>query len=86
MPSIDEAAKLPKYGQIVRWTRFDGNSAVTEVFGDNLGEVRCKGWEFAARSGWTPIRWWKFWRWGDTPNPEGAALTAALAKLAETKG
>ena len=28
--------------------------------------------------GWTPTKWWEFWRWGEQMPPEGAARIACL--------
>jgi hypothetical protein len=56
-----------KYGQGLAWTDITGRHHEITVSG-------CDTWEEAAREvirlaekdGWTPPRWWQFWRWNDT--------------------
>jgi hypothetical protein len=62
--------KLPRYGQEVRWTKFDGSKHTLEINDcDTLDEAVQTAFREAIKCGWTPPRWWQWWRWGDTPAP-----------------
>lgn len=56
-----------------RWTvALDGSTcSVAEIgFYDDRAEIERRVLERSKQEGWTPKRWWQFWRWDDTPNPE----------------
>lgn len=60
-------AMAAKYGQTIRWTRFDGTVTTFGVTDcDSFEEARRKAVEWAESAGWTPPKWWQFWRWHDT--------------------
>lgn len=55
-----------------KWTTdLEGSTmSVSEIgFLDDQDEIIQRVTERAKAEGWTPIKWWKFWRWNDTPNP-----------------
>jgi hypothetical protein len=55
------------YGQTIRWTDFDGTiSRITNSGYDSADEARHEAIERARELGWTPPKWWQFWRWDDT--------------------
>ncbi len=58
------------YRCTIRWTTFWG--ARTQVSGGDFPS-RAEGIRetlaMASASGWTPPRWWQWWRWEDTPAP-----------------
>lgn len=56
-----------KYGFVITWTDYGGNETTAEVGGretleDAINDCR----ESAEHFGWTPPKWWQWWRWGDT--------------------
>ncbi len=57
------------YGQEIHWTEFNGTK---NSFGIHNAETRDAALkaiaETAPKMGWTPRRWWQWWRWSDTPN------------------
>ena len=78
------------FGQSVRWTTLDGSVADVHTTGHTtMDAAQETGFRMATRMGWTPIRWWKFWRWGDTPNPPQGVITStdvsAPSELQATK-
>ncbi len=59
---------MPTYGQKITWTSFWGEKTSVEV--DECvtrEEAREDALRFAIKAGWTPPRWWEFWRWSDQP-------------------
>lgn len=54
-----------------RWCGLDGSTYIISELGflDDEAEIKARVLERAKKDGWTPKRWWKFWRWDDTPNP-----------------
>ena len=54
-------------------------SATFEVSGTNEQDVRATCIEWAARHGYKPVRWWQFWRCGDTRITQ-AEIEAAIDK------
>lgn len=68
------------YGYAVHWTNFGGTKGVAEVSDmPTPQEAYRETLAFAIRCGWTPPRWWQFWRWSDTrpiePEHEANPLT-----------
>lgn len=70
------------YSKRVRWSRLDGSSS-WEVSGTDLHDVQVAAWRGALMCGWTPKRWWKFWRWDDSANPTPEMLREAQAAAVE---
>lgn len=77
----DQRARLANYaaqmsnayrlscGQEVEWTTFDGRKESVSVSGcETCADAIAKAFDMATRSGWTPKRWWQWWRWNDTPD------------------
>lgn len=53
------------------WTGFDGISSTVSVeWKDSMEEAFNATLEFARELGWTPPRWWQWWRWRDQPRSE----------------
>ena len=53
------------FGYEIKW---GGNScSVSGCSSQEEAKEKCV--KFAKDLGWTPPKWWQFWRWGDTPNP-----------------
>jgi hypothetical protein len=36
--------------------------------------------EWATKHGWTPPKWWQWWRWGDTKLPQSFAAKSPQEK------
>ena len=57
------------YGVTIRWTDRNGQQSC----GVDGCETAEEAWEqaegFARRCGWTPPKWWQWWRWHDTRLP-----------------
>lgn len=58
-----------EYSKTVRWTEKSGSVMELCVTFDSEEAAEENAFESAARWGWTPKRWWQWWRCGDTPNP-----------------
>lgn len=55
------------YGYSIQWTTFCGGKTSAGVSEMPSPEVAYhEALAFAIRCGWTPPRWWQFWRWSDT--------------------
>jgi len=54
------------YGQKIIWHDFWRNWQVVHVSGTNPEHVRKLAIDSAKEMGWTPPKWWQFWRWDDT--------------------
>lgn len=58
---------MATFGQIVRWTTFDGNVFTFELSGySTVEEAKFDALRRAKVVGWTPPRWWQWWRRDDT--------------------
>ncbi len=59
-----------KYGYSIHWTQFDGTKQrVSAEWFDTLEEMereRAEAFKTLKKVGWTPPRWWQWWRWNDT--------------------
>ena len=56
-----------KYGQSIIWHDFDGARTEYNIDGcDTPEEARQLAIEAASYFGWTPPKWWQWWRWDDT--------------------
>ena len=70
--TVTATLKMPDDVHIIRWTDINGGAAISERYsyeGACSPEMIADHWKHVSETGWTPIRWWKFWRLGDTPNP-----------------
>ena len=56
------------YSKTVKWTDNWGcrHTTVTGIKSPFEQEALDDAWEKAKALGWTPPRWWQWWRWGDT--------------------
>ena len=63
------------YSQTVRWTTIrEGEQNISVGNSLTLGEAQESAFRWAIQLGWTPPKWWQFWRWGDTKLPPGLKL------------
>jgi hypothetical protein len=77
---------LPHYGQTIEWTTIWGECYTVEVWGcaccSTREDVTRDALTVARLAGWTPPRWWQWWRRNDTrvkdpgPGPGGAPASA----------
>jgi len=57
------------YEQSVIWSDFINQHNSVGVSGlKTMKEAREQALELAKNGGWTPPKWWQWWRWNDTPN------------------
>lgn len=56
----------PVYGQKIVWHEFPNCRLMVHVSGTNMDHVRAEAIRAAKKMGWTPPKWWQFWRWSDT--------------------
>lgn len=56
------AGKPIGYGYRIKWG--DNSFAVQGQPSPEEAKAMCIEW--ATKHGWTPPKWWQFWRWGDT--------------------
>lgn len=55
------------FGRQIVWTEFGGDKVSVAVSGcADHQEAFEEALRLATMDGWTPPRWWQFWRWGDT--------------------
>jgi hypothetical protein len=55
------------YGYEIVWRNLRGDRQSCEVSGcRSVAAAKLKAVRLALRLGWTPPRWWQFWRWHDT--------------------
>lgn len=55
------------YGQTIKWTQLDGSTTTVTVDDcETAKRAQDEAIRFAIECGWTPPRWWQFWRWNDT--------------------
>ena len=60
-----------KYGQSVVWTTWRGGKREIWIEGCNsLEYARQIVFKQARDAGWTPPRWWQWWRWRDRPRKD----------------
>lgn len=54
------------YSQLISWTSRDGTRTTVTVTGHSTHrEALYIALRDAVAFGWTPPRWWQWWRWGD---------------------
>ena len=59
-----------EYNQTIIMTKFNGVESRWTINGcDSLQEAQEKCLEWAKKGGWTPPKWWQWWRWNDI-NPK----------------
>jgi hypothetical protein len=56
---------MTTYGYSIEWTTWNGRQRVTVTECSTPQEAYRETLDLAIRSGWTPPRWWQFWRWSD---------------------
>lgn len=56
----------------VEWTDFSGTWSCITVSRKTTEEAETAAFEEAKHFGWTPRKWWQWWRWDDTPNPKAS--------------
>lgn len=55
------------FGWHIKWTKIDGSVETFAVDGaDSVSAAQEKAIKWAARNGWTPPKWWQWWRRRDT--------------------
>jgi len=55
------------YGQTICWTEFSGDVTTISISRRPSPDLALReAIEFAKRGGWTPQKWWQWWRWNDT--------------------
>jgi hypothetical protein len=53
--------------QEIHWTELNGDRHnVSSGWHGSLEAARWEALQMAKAFGWTPPRWWQFWRWNDT--------------------
>ena len=57
---------MTEYGQKIVWHNFRGDEFIAHSSGTDKAEVKTNVLKVAIRMGWTPPKWWQFWRWRDT--------------------
>ena len=70
-PPIPMDRHLPTiFGQTIRWTDLGGDEHAVRVNGCTSPQEALKeATRMACEMGWTPRRWWQFWRYSDTKVP-----------------
>lgn len=58
------------YTRSVKWTNFDGAGGSWSVQAETPEKAMMLALAASIRDGWTPPKWWQWWRWGDTRLPE----------------
>ena len=66
----NQTIKTPQTWSVrIDWSGWKGEKEAITLTGDPgepLESVRKKAVDHATELGWTPPRWWQFWRWADT--------------------
>lgn len=57
---------MTTYGYSIEWTTRSGRQSVGVDGCSTAIKAYEKTVQFAKDCGWTPPRWWQFWRWSDT--------------------
>jgi len=56
-----------RYGQEIKWTRFNGAKSFVSCFNcESIEIAQEQALKSAKQAGWTPPKWWQWWRWKDT--------------------
>lgn len=60
-----------QHGQAINWTTKEGAKlrVVVSHHESRQAAVR-EAFDAAERMGWTPPRWWEWWRWRDVPRQD----------------
>lgn len=57
---------MPTYGQTVKWRGSNGTLSVVRVNNcASAEEARSIAFRDATAFGWTPRKWWQWWRYGE---------------------
>ena len=64
----DKTVFTQVWTQKVSWTNIIGDVEEVEARGETLHEAIQRAYTMAEARGWTPKKWWMFWRWQDTPD------------------
>jgi hypothetical protein len=67
---------MEKYVQEIKWTIKPGHTKSISVEGNegqSLESVQAMAAAYAKQWGWTPPKWWQWWRWNDTRLPNKAS-------------
>jgi len=59
---VQESGAPTGYGYHIKW----GWSSFAVRGQPSYEEAKRKCIEWATKHGWTPPKWWQFWRWNDT--------------------
>ena len=63
------------YSQTVRWTTIrEGEQSISVGNYSTSEEAQLIAFRWAIHLGWTPPKWWQFWRWDDTRLPPALKL------------
>lgn len=71
-----------EYTQTVSWNLRGGGTSVSTT-SSNLRSAQVSAYAFAINCGWTPRKWWQFWRWDEQPNPPPDILRDAYRMEAD---
>src|SRR5678815_2329600 len=56
-----------RFAQDILWTELSGTTTrVSSGWCDAEDDARQAAKSMAVKMGWTPPKWWQFWRWNDT--------------------
>jgi len=69
-----------RYGYTLRWTARDGTRTVRTSEAETPELAVAAAVYVARAAGWTPPRWWQFWRWRDSRPPEVPPLSAPAGR------
>jgi hypothetical protein len=62
---------MAEYGMLVRWTGRDGRVNILRMGPyPTAQEAWDKALHHARALGWTPPKWWQWWRFGDYPRTD----------------
>lgn len=56
---------MATYGQEIIWNSLVGVHSVKVEGCETPEEARSTALRMAKKGGWTPPRWWQWWRWAD---------------------
>lgn len=70
---------LTTYGYTVRWKDFDGTLHTVKIIEmRSMEDAKRYAFECAKKQGYTPRKWWQWWRWDENVNYETHAHTHLL--------
>lgn len=65
---------MATYGQTIHWTGWDFESTVSVQGCSSSEEAFSEAVLTAKAMGWTPPRWWQWWRWSERVRSETRRL------------